>query len=75
MFAATASFDTIIAELPNAADILYAQLVTTAGVHRVHPGLAVPEQYDPLQEAWLVKTASNNATSHGRYNLAWLHYL
>ena len=52
VFASTANLDTFAAEHKYRDDTLYYQLVTTAGVHRVYPGVTVPDNYDPLQEAW-----------------------
>ena len=54
IFAALSNIDEMHSDLFSNDNILYVQLVTTAGVHLVHPGMAVPEQYDPLQEAWFV---------------------
>ena len=52
VFASTAILDRLVSEYKYRDDTLYYQLVTTAGVHRVYPGVTVPDNYDPLQEAW-----------------------
>ena len=52
VFESTTTLDTLVAEHKYRDDTLYYQLVTTAGVHRVYPGVTVPDNYDPLQEAW-----------------------
>ena len=52
VFASTAILDKFVSEHKYRDDTLYYQLVTTTGVHRVYPGVNVPDKYDPLQEAW-----------------------
>ena len=52
IFASGAALDTLISDIGLKTGILYYQLVTAAGVHRVYPGMTVANDYNPFQEAW-----------------------